>query len=71
MAESKRSNTSASDTAAHVKNAAEVAKGKVKSATGKTLGNKKLHAEGQVDKIKGKAKQAGQAVKETLRDRQK
>lgn len=67
MAVSKKSTTT-NDTAAHVKNAAQVIKGKVKSVAGKSTGDKKLQAEGQMDKIKGKAKQAGQAVKETVRD---
>jgi uncharacterized protein YjbJ (UPF0337 family) len=51
---------------AHVKNAAEVAKGKVKTAAGKATGNKKLEVKGQLDKVKGKAKQAGQRIKEAV-----
>jgi uncharacterized protein YjbJ (UPF0337 family) len=51
----------------HTKNAAEVAKGKVKSTTGKVVGDRRLQAEGKMDEVKGRAKQAGQKVKETLK----
>ncbi|HWD94996.1 MAG TPA: CsbD family protein [Acidimicrobiales bacterium] len=50
----------------HTKNAAEVAKGRVKAAAGKTTGNRRLQAEGKLDEIKGRAKKAGQRVKESL-----
>ena len=64
MAAPTRKNTS--DAKAHVKNAAETTKGKVKAATGKALGNKKLQAKGKLEEMKGKTKQAGQRVKETF-----
>ena len=52
----------------HAKNAAGVAKGRVKAVAGKTTGNRRLQAEGKIEEIKGRAKQAGQRVKETLQD---
>ncbi|HEY1761914.1 MAG TPA: CsbD family protein [Acidimicrobiales bacterium] len=51
---------------AHAKNAAEVAKGRVKATAGKTTGNRRVQAEGKIEEIKGRAKQAGQRVKDTL-----
>jgi uncharacterized protein YjbJ (UPF0337 family) len=51
----------------HTKNAAEVAKGKVKSTTGKVVGDRRPQAKGKIDEVKGRAKQAGQKVKETLK----
>jgi uncharacterized protein YjbJ (UPF0337 family) len=56
----------AGDAKAHAKNAATTTKGKVKAATGKALGNKKLQAKGKLEEAKGKTKQAGQRVKETF-----
>jgi uncharacterized protein YjbJ (UPF0337 family) len=53
---------------AHVKNAAEVARGKVKTAAGKATGNKKVEVKGRLDQVKGKAKQAGQRIKEAVED---
>jgi len=50
----------------HAKNAAGVAKGRVKAAAGKTTGNRRLQTEGKIEEIKGRAKQAGQRVKESL-----
>jgi uncharacterized protein YjbJ (UPF0337 family) len=52
----------------HAKNAAGVAKGRVKAVAGKTTGNRRLQAEGKIEEIKGRAKQAGQRVKERLQD---
>jgi uncharacterized protein YjbJ (UPF0337 family) len=52
----------------HAKNATGVAKGRVKAAAGKTTGNRRLQAEGKIEEIKGRAKQAGQRVKEKLQD---
>jgi uncharacterized protein YjbJ (UPF0337 family) len=52
----------------HAKNAAEVAKGRVKAAAGKTTGNRRVQAEGKIEEIKGRAKQASQRVKEKLQD---
>ena len=56
----------ASAAKSHVKNAAEVTKGKVKAATGKAVGNKRLQTKGKLEVVKGKTKQAGQRVKETF-----
>lgn len=39
-------------------------KGRVKEAAGALTGSKKMKREGRVDQLAGKAKQAGQAVKE-------
>ena len=41
--------------------------GKAKSAAGKVVGNRGLEAEGALDEVKGRAKQAGQKVKETFK----
>ena len=49
------------------KNAAQIAKGKVKEATGKHLGNEDLEAEGQLDQVKGNLKQAGEKVKDAFK----
>ena len=68
VVESKGTKRTASNSKAHVKNAAETTKGKVKAATGKALGNRKLQAKGKLEEVKGKTKQAGQRVKESLRD---
>jgi len=40
---------------------------KVKSTTGKVVGDRRLQAGGKIDEVKGRAKQAGQKVKETLK----
>ncbi len=53
---------------AHAQNAAGVAKGRVKAATGKTTGNRRMQAEGTIEEIKGRAKQARQRVTESLKD---
>jgi uncharacterized protein YjbJ (UPF0337 family) len=47
------------------KNAAQLAKGKVKETAGKVTGNDHLRHEGQADQIK--FKQAGEKVKDALR----
>ena len=52
----------------HPKNAAEVAKGRVKAVAGKTTGNRRVQAAGKIEEIKGRAKQAGQRIKESLDD---
>jgi uncharacterized protein YjbJ (UPF0337 family) len=46
---------------------AKAAKGKVKEATGKMLGDAKLEAEGKADKIEGKVQNAVGGVKDALR----
>ncbi|TYC66732.1 CsbD family protein [Streptomyces sp. CB01881] len=50
-----------------IEHAAETAKGKVKEATGKTVGNERLIAKGKAEQIKGDAAQAGQKVKDALK----
>jgi uncharacterized protein YjbJ (UPF0337 family) len=49
------------------KNAAQIAKGKVKEAAGKRIGNEKLETEGQNDQTKGNLKQAGEKVKDAFK----
>jgi uncharacterized protein YjbJ (UPF0337 family) len=66
MVEKKAAAKSVKRTATHAKNAGVVAKGKAKSATGKMVGDRKLQASGKVDQMKGRAKQAGQRVKESF-----
>jgi uncharacterized protein YjbJ (UPF0337 family) len=68
MVETKGTKRTVSEKKTHVKNAAETTKGKVKAATGKALGDRKLQAKGKLGEVKGKAKQAGQRVKESLED---
>ena len=45
---------------ARARNAAQSAKGKVKEATGKATGKKKLQAKGKVDQTKAKVKSTAQ-----------
>lgn len=47
---------------------AKVLKGKVKAAVGKAVGDAKLEAEGQADKVEGKAQNAVGGIKDTIRD---
>jgi uncharacterized protein YjbJ (UPF0337 family) len=68
MVETSRTKKSATKAATHAKHAAEVAKGKVKTAAGMATGNKTLEVKGQLDKVKGRAKQAGQRIKESLEE---
>jgi uncharacterized protein YjbJ (UPF0337 family) len=51
-----------------VKGAVDQAKGTMKEAVGKTIGDTKLQAEGVVDKLTGKIESAVGGAKETLRD---
>ena len=51
-----------------IKGVADQAKGAVKDATGKIIGDSKLQAEGQADKAKGKVENAIGGAKETVRD---
>ncbi|MEP6738799.1 MAG: CsbD family protein [Caldimonas sp.] len=51
-----------------VKGRAEEAKGSVKEATGKVVGNKDLQAEGMIDKAAGKAQAGYGDAKEKLKD---
>ena len=55
---------SASDKA---RDKAQVAKGKVKEATGKATGNRSLEAKGKGDKISGNVKQAGEKLKDAVK----
>jgi uncharacterized protein YjbJ (UPF0337 family) len=50
------------------RNLAQVAKGKVKEATGKSVGNEQLEAEGNIDQVEGNLKQAGEKVKDALQE---
>ncbi|MGW6914171.1 CsbD family protein [Kitasatospora sp. NPDC054939] len=50
-----------------VKHTAETAKGKVKEATGKAVGNESLVVKGKAEQVKGNAAQAGQKMKDTLK----
>jgi uncharacterized protein YjbJ (UPF0337 family) len=43
---------------------ADKAKGKMKEAAGKAMGNKRMEAEGKTDQMKGKAKETGDAARE-------
>ena len=51
----------------HVKGAADKAKGAIKDAAGKLLDDKKLQAQGKIDKAKGAANQAMGDVKDAAR----
>jgi uncharacterized protein YjbJ (UPF0337 family) len=51
----------------HVKGVADKAKGTIKDAAGKAMGDKELQAEGKVDKAKGAAHQAVGDVKDAAR----
>ncbi|MBM7439584.1 MULTISPECIES: CsbD family protein [unclassified Streptomyces] len=44
------------------------AKGKIKEAAGRTVGNERLTAEGRADQTKGDARQAKEKIKDTLTD---
>jgi uncharacterized protein YjbJ (UPF0337 family) len=51
----------------HVKGAADKAKGAIKDAAGKVMGDSKLQAEGKLDKAKGAAHEALGDVKDALK----
>jgi len=51
-----------------VKNAKRLAKGKLKEAAGKVTGNDDLRAEGKNDQSVANLKQAGEKVKEALKN---
>ena len=51
----------------HVKGAADKAKGAVKDAAGKLMGDKKLQAEGKFDKAKGAAHETAGDIKDAAR----
>jgi uncharacterized protein YjbJ (UPF0337 family) len=50
------------------KNRGEVAKGKVKEATGEAVGDPELETEGKADQASGNLKQAGEKLKDAARD---
>lgn len=47
---------------------AKVVKGKAKVAVGKAIGDAKLEAEGQAEKVEGKVQNAVGGIKDTIRD---
>jgi len=51
-----------------VKGRVEQAKGSVKEATGKVVGNDRLQAEGKIDKVTGKTQATYGDVKEDIKD---
>jgi uncharacterized protein YjbJ (UPF0337 family) len=51
-----------------IKGAANQAKGAVKDAAGKLIGDPKLQAEGKADKVKGKIQSAVGGAKDAVRD---
>jgi uncharacterized protein YjbJ (UPF0337 family) len=51
----------------HIKGMADKAKGAVKDTAGKLMGDKKLQAEGKMDKAKGEAREALGDAKEAAR----
>jgi uncharacterized protein YjbJ (UPF0337 family) len=51
-----------------IKGSADQAKGAVKDATGKILGDSKLQAEGKADKVKGKVENAVGGARDAIRD---
>ena len=48
------------------KNLAHIGKGKLKEAAGKATGDHRLESEGDLDQMKGNAKQAGEKVKDAF-----
>ena len=51
----------------HIKGAADKAKGAIKEAAGKLIGDKKLETDGNLDKMKGEAETAVGDVKDAVR----
>ncbi len=51
-----------------IEGSAHQAKGKIKEAAGKALGDSKLKAEGQAEKVAGKVQNAVGGMKDALRD---
>jgi uncharacterized protein YjbJ (UPF0337 family) len=47
---------------------AKIVKGKVKSAVGKVIGDAKLQAEGEADKIEGETQKAVGGARDAVRD---
>jgi uncharacterized protein YjbJ (UPF0337 family) len=50
-----------------VKNATQVAKGKVEEAAGKVSGNERLEDDGKVDQMTGNVKQASEKIKDAVK----
>ena len=50
------------------KNSGQQAKGKLKEAAGKATGDKDLRTKGKADQTKASLKQAGEKVKDALKD---
>lgn len=51
-----------------IRDKTEVLKGKVKEAAGRVTGDPVLEAEGKGDQVKGHVKQAGEQVKDAVKD---
>ena len=51
-----------------IEGAADKAKGSLKDATGKVIGNDRLRAEGQMDKAKGEVKEAAGKAADKVRE---
>ena len=51
-----------------IEGAAEKAKGAVKDATGRIIGNDRLRAEGKMDKAKGEVKEAAGKIADKARE---
>jgi uncharacterized protein YjbJ (UPF0337 family) len=67
MVEKAKAKNTVHNATSHAKNAADVAKGKVKATTGKVVGDRSMQVEGKMDVAKGRAKQVGQKAKETFK----
>ena len=50
------------------RNTVRVAKGKVKEVAGETAGDERLEADGRTDQMKGHLMQAGEKVKDALKE---
>jgi uncharacterized protein YjbJ (UPF0337 family) len=50
------------------KNTSQVAKGHVEEAVGKASGNDRLEADGKVDQVAGHVKQAGENLKDAIKE---
>ena len=52
-----------------IKGSANQAKGKIKEAAGKAIGDSKLQSEGVADQVKGKVQNAVAGIKDALKNR--
>jgi uncharacterized protein YjbJ (UPF0337 family) len=50
------------------RNKGEEIKGKIKETTGNAVGNEEMETEGETDQNKGNMKQAGEKIKDVLKD---